>query len=541
MTSTIRISLFLKLVIEIVIVIVLSMLQMFSRNAYAFINSYTLSPRYQYQYQYQYQYWYSRRNTFTSKCTQRSYAHVDKHSFHNESIMMSQQKPSPLSFTYQLGTSLYIPLTSKCNSKTLPQTRGGKKFLKTLPKDVLCSLILVRVMEQYMERLIHDHDHDQDQDQYQDQDHDHQKRKQDHWTQFISMMTIMSHQQHWDKILSSESTLSQFVIMKKDIHRIIASWLEEVEVVVEEEKDIHHSRNVYKDNKDNDYYNDKEMIQQIQNVITSFIINLNHYNNDNDYNNMQHVQQLEDNVENDYKYLDDMDVLLFHEIQLALLQNNNHYHHRQHPHPQQEQSLPPPSPIQSIVFAGEGEPTLQIEKIISLSKLIKSMNKNITIRVLTNGLLYYNHYNSTSTSTSTSKQLNDYNQPKQILQNMKDSGVDSLTIAFPTSCSKQYIKLMKPLEPNIELMNLRNIHSTSCDTNDTNDYITSNMAQNNYYNDSTISAHESVCQFIKHSLNVGFDVEVTGVVQEFVDQKETESMAISLGVHQPFRWRTCVT
>jgi len=47
-------------------------------------------------------------------------------------------------FTYTLGRSLYVPLTSKCNSISLPQTRGTG-FL--LPKNVAIPLINVRDAE----------------------------------------------------------------------------------------------------------------------------------------------------------------------------------------------------------------------------------------------------------------------------------------------------------------------------------------------------------------------------------------------------------
>ncbi len=489
-------------------------------NPYAFIPSFNkpiIPPSY----------YYNSRNKFTFKTTWIPYfnEYTNKNmkcAIHINSLRRmppqeEHQNPSspltttrPISFTYQLGTSLYIPLTSKCNSKTLPQTRGGKKFLKTLPKDVLRSLMLVRLMER---GLMEDHHY---------RHHQQKQHQQEHskilWNQFISLMTIMSNQQGWNKIFSSESTLFNFIIMKKDIDRIIETWL----VKEEEEQDTSQD-----DNNVDDYYNDKEMIHQIHNVITSFVkINLD----ENDYTCIlgQDMQlQLEDNVENNNEYHTTsnpsssnnpiFDILLFNEIQSTLLQNNNH--HYQHPH---QEELPPP-PIKSIVFAGEGEPLLQLEKIISLSKLIKKLlNYNITIRVLTNGLLYYHYYTPTPTTISKyHSQQQQQQQQVKLLQKMKDSGVDSLTIAFPTSCSEQYIQLMKP----------------STKQNNYTDNITHD---GDYKNDFTFSAHKSVCQFIKNSLKVGFDVEVTGVVQEYVNQKETESMAISLGVHQPFRWRTFV-
>jgi hypothetical protein len=47
-------------------------------------------------------------------------------------------------FTYKLGQSLYIPLTSRCNSRTLPELRGDN-FL--LPPSVVAALCRVRDVE----------------------------------------------------------------------------------------------------------------------------------------------------------------------------------------------------------------------------------------------------------------------------------------------------------------------------------------------------------------------------------------------------------
>ena len=53
--------------------------------------------------------------------------------------------PLASGFTYSLGNSLYVPLTSRCNSLTLPQTRGPN-FL--LPPAVVASLCRVRDVEE---------------------------------------------------------------------------------------------------------------------------------------------------------------------------------------------------------------------------------------------------------------------------------------------------------------------------------------------------------------------------------------------------------
>jgi len=51
---------------------------------------------------------------------------------------------SAATFTYKLGKSIYIPLTSFCNTKTLPETRGPNF---TLPSHVIQALLNVRQAE----------------------------------------------------------------------------------------------------------------------------------------------------------------------------------------------------------------------------------------------------------------------------------------------------------------------------------------------------------------------------------------------------------
>ena len=48
-------------------------------------------------------------------------------------------------FTYTLGRSLYVPVTSRCNSVPLPQTRGPNF---TLPRDIAETLLRFREAEQ---------------------------------------------------------------------------------------------------------------------------------------------------------------------------------------------------------------------------------------------------------------------------------------------------------------------------------------------------------------------------------------------------------
>ena len=62
---------------------------------------------------------------------------------------MRVTRPMASCFTYTLGTSLYIPLTSRSNSLTLPTTRGPNF---TLSSDVVTALCRVRDAENQNER-----------------------------------------------------------------------------------------------------------------------------------------------------------------------------------------------------------------------------------------------------------------------------------------------------------------------------------------------------------------------------------------------------
>ena len=355
--------------------------------------------------------------------------------------------PTPITYTYQLGRSLYIPLTSKCNSNTLPCTRGGIPFLKTLPKDVLRSLVLVRVAEH------------------------------ENSPPFTSL-----------NVFKSDT-------LREDIDSTISSWLQ---------------------NGQNNDYDDTDMVEKIRNILSSSLslteteMQLNGVDDTNDiiFDNDGFYPSIE---------------TLYHEIKYLF--------HNTKPSISTDKETSTTSqnlPIESIVFAGEGEPTLRLDAINSLSQLIRrTISKEVTIRVLTNGLQYYSTYYYQNKNNKTknisefhtienTSRLN-FESQVDILLRMKESGVDALSIALPTSCPEQYHQLMKPIK-NFEV---------DCDAVNNNEFLTA-----------TPSAHDAVCQFVKHSLKNGFDVELTGVKHDSVDKKQTEQQAIDLGVNKAFRWRS---
>lgn len=147
----------------------------------------------------------------------------------------------------------------------------------------------------------------------------------------------------------------------------------------------------------------------------------------------------------------------------------------------------------SLVIAGEGEPTLRLSTLLDVVRRpIRSSSFGnatpSTIRVVTNGLGDAVPGNSNGGGCA---------------RQMKEAGVSGVSVALMTASADQYEELMMPC--------LSDTVSTP--------------------------AHEMVCDFIVSALDVGLDVEVTGVDRVEVDKAATEKLAKSLGVADPVRWR----
>ena len=148
---------------------------------------------------------------------------------------------------------------------------------------------------------------------------------------------------------------------------------------------------------------------------------------------------------------------------------------------------------ESLVIAGEGEPTLRLSTLLDVVRRpipSSSFGYTIpsTIRVVTNGL---------------GDAIPDNNVDGSCARQMKDAGVTGVSVALMTASPDQYEKLMMPCLP---------------DTIST-------------------SAHEMVCDFVVSALDVGLRVEVTAVDRDEVDKVATEVLARNLGVVDPVRWR----
>lgn len=137
---------------------------------------------------------------------------------------------------------------------------------------------------------------------------------------------------------------------------------------------------------------------------------------------------------------------------------------------------------ESIVFGGEGEPTLRwedLERIVPslLDRCDKSVSPPL-IRVTTNGLT----------------------DSGNLATRLQACGVSSVSVALMTNDAEQYDRLMHPITKND-------------------------------------NPHGDVVDFISSSVRAGLDVEVTGVQNPSIDEEQTQALVSSLGVTLPMRWR----
>ena len=258
--------------------------------------------------------------------------------------------------TYTLGQSLYVPLTSRCNTRTLPETRGPGFFL---PLNVVSTLCRVRPLEE----------------------------------------PNMNH----DKIITEESVLTG-----KDARIKMPPPL--------------------------------PITNQLLKTIS--------------------LDGTEDDLTDDQR---------LPSVQLIMEDIARRCSHTS------QQELKHPIFWNSIVIAGEGEPTLRWKSLLSLTTLVSTNHRENykSLRLTTNGLI----------------------AEKDAAKQLKDAGVDSVSVALMTSDPDEYQDLMTPME---------------------------------------YGAHQKVCNFVQSAISAGLDVEVTGVESNLVDKTKVENLAKHLGVSNPF-------
>ena len=148
-------------------------------------------------------------------------------------------------------------------------------------------------------------------------------------------------------------------------------------------------------------------------------------------------------------------------------------------------------------FGGEGEPTLNLRLLESLSRTFRDQIPNIV--VMTNGLLP-----TVTTTTTTSTTM-------CVPSSLKEWGVTGVSIAFPTHDPNQYKLFMEPTTVP---------HAGGGGSTNDND-----------------NAHERLCSFIQAALACNLHVELTAIDRPEVNQGKTQELATQLGVPNEVRWR----
>ncbi|KAL7485136.1 hypothetical protein ACHAW6_010733 [Cyclotella cf. meneghiniana] len=162
-----------------------------------------------------------------------------------------------------------------------------------------------------------------------------------------------------------------------------------------------------------------------------------------------------------------------------------------------DNSSPSPS-FDQVVIAGEGEPTLRMDALLSISRQIQSHRKAqseapLPIRVITNGLVYtipnfgYSPYNSQRNSPFPLHR-------HVVLRDMMEAGISRISVALNTANRHEYDLLMEPCS-----------------------FSSGNLMPG--------MAHDMVCEFILEAAKVGMEVEITGIDRPDVDKLETDRLA----------------
>lgn len=150
-----------------------------------------------------------------------------------------------------------------------------------------------------------------------------------------------------------------------------------------------------------------------------------------------------------------------------------------------------------VVIAGEGEPTLRMDALLSISREIQTHRKSrnetpLPIRLITNGLVYTipNFGYSPCNLQRYGKILHRHT----VLRDMLDAGISRVSVALNTANRHEYDVLMEPC----------------CFTD-------GDMMPG--------MAHDMICEFILEACKVGMDVEITGVDRPDVDKNDVDRLA----------------
>mmetsp|Transcript_61766 Transcript_61766/g.145589 ORF Transcript_61766/g.145589 Transcript_61766/m.145589 type:complete len:236 (-) Transcript_61766:80-787(-) len=127
---------------------------------------------------------------------------------------------------------------------------------------------------------------------------------------------------------------------------------------------------------------------------------------------------------------------------------------------------------ESIVFAGLGEPTLKLDVLLDTARTLKAWRANVPLRLNTNG-------------------LGNVHWKRDIIGDLKTSGIESVTIALNAASPAEYLEIMKPTDGGASL--------------------------------------EEVCDFAAACVEQGLSVECTAVEAPGVNIQEVSALAKSMG------------
>ena len=166
--------------------------------------------------------------------------------------------------------------------------------------------------------------------------------------------------------------------------------------------------------------------------------------------------------------------------------------------------------VESIVVAGEGEPTLRLGDTLELVRRIKDFADTLpatqprpAIRLTTNGLVVPGV--SSPQPPGSEDVGGDDSSPPSLPQQLWNSGVSRVSVGLMTWNAEQYHNLVRP------------VHAPGLSG----------------------PGFDTVCGFIREAVAVDGDLEVetTAIDRPDVDKAKTEALAESLGVTRPVRWR----
>jgi len=178
----------------------------------------------------------------------------------------------------------------------------------------------------------------------------------------------------------------------------------------------------------------------------------------------------------------------------------------------------------SVVIAGEGEPTLRMDACLALARRVSSMDDPLPVRLITNGLVYsipnfgYSPFNAERNGILPLHR-------HTVLRDMLEAGITEISVALNTANRHEYDVMMEPC----------------CHTGggrigaDADDPGLLHDSHSKVDTTHPGTAHDIVCEFIMEAKQIFPRVEITGVDRPGIDKKETMRLARLLSSVKPER------